>query len=88
MRALLNDDGTVNLPAAEHALAQAERHFEESLRECRRAEATVNRTPSYRIAHGRALIALDVARSNAVGAFEAVQRARGAVDEALNPEYA
>jgi hypothetical protein len=31
---------------------------------------------------------LDVARSNADGALEAVKRARGVVHEALNPELA
>jgi hypothetical protein len=85
---MLNPKGTVNLADAEHALATAERNCDKAFAEARRAEAVVRRIPSYRIDHGRALIALDVARSNAEGAFEAVQRARGAVHEALNPEHA
>jgi hypothetical protein len=84
-RHLLNDDGTVNLHAAEHALAEAEKACTEAFREARRAEVAAYAIPSFRIEHGRALIRLDVARSNAEGAFEAVQRARGLVDEALNP---
>lgn len=85
---LLNDDGTVNLAAAEHALAAAEKACDEALRAARRAEAAAYAIPSYRIEHGRALIRLDVARSNAEGALAKVHEMRGAVWEALNPEAA
>jgi hypothetical protein len=85
---MLNPDGTVNLRDAEHALAVAERNCTAAFAESRRAEIAVRCVPSYRIEHGRALVRLDVARSNADGALEAVKRARGAVHEALNPELA
>lgn len=85
---MLNPNGTVNLADAERSLADAERRCDEAFRECRRAEAAAYQIPAYRIEHGRALVRLDVARSNAAGAFEAVREARGAVHEALNPESA
>ena len=85
---MLNPDGTVNLDAAERALALAEAACSKAYADCRRAERAVYSTRPWLIEHGRAIQRLEVARSNSEGAFEMVLRARCAVDEALNPELA
>lgn len=85
---MLNPDGTVNLADAEHALAAAEREFNEHVAQARTAERAYMGARRYSMAKTRALHDLAAARSNADGAWAKVLRLRGAVDEALNPELA
>jgi multidrug efflux pump subunit AcrA (membrane-fusion protein) len=83
---MLNPDGTVNLRDAEHALKQAEAAYKKAIADARTAERAYMGARRYSMAKTRAMQDLAIARSNADGALEAVQRARGAVHEALNPE--
>jgi hypothetical protein len=70
----------------QYALAQAEKNFSAAQRTARQAEAVVYSTNPWKIAYGRALSALDVARSNVEGCFAKIQLLRGDLDEALNME--